>query len=107
LSAAKRRGGEEPEQYEPDATWGYMENASLNTGVKCKSDTCTVFHNVKQLQTRQLFTHLTYIYIYRKTFRLTVLVTRREDQKDNFIFCLNYEYFIFLYLILSVSFFPN
>jgi hypothetical protein len=44
LSAAQRRGGEEPEQYAPDATWGYKENASLNTDTNCKSYTCTVLH---------------------------------------------------------------
>jgi hypothetical protein len=35
---------------------------------------------------------------------LTGLVTRKEDQKDDFIFCLNYVNFKFLYLILSVLF---
>jgi hypothetical protein len=46
LSAAEKRGGREPEQYAPDATWGCMENASLNTGANCKRYVCTILHNV-------------------------------------------------------------
>jgi hypothetical protein len=46
LSAIERRGGGESEQYALDATRGCMENASLNTGAKCKRCICTVLHNV-------------------------------------------------------------
>jgi hypothetical protein len=41
--------------------------------------------------------HTTYIKIYRKIVFLTAFVARKIDQRDNFIFCLNY-----VHLILSV-----
>jgi hypothetical protein len=40
----------------------------------------------------------------KNIFFLTGLVTRKEDQKDNFTFCVNYKIFKFLYLILAVLF---
>jgi hypothetical protein len=46
LSTALRRGGREPDQYAPDATGGFVDNASLNTGVNCKCYVCTVLYNV-------------------------------------------------------------
>jgi hypothetical protein len=57
----------EPEQYEPDAIRGCMENASLKTGALCKRYVCTILY-VMKFQTRELFRHKTYIKIYRKMF---------------------------------------
>jgi hypothetical protein len=68
LSAAQRRGSGQPEQCAPDKTQGRMENASLNTGAKCKRYVCAVLHNVMQFRTRKLFMHKIDIQIYRKIF---------------------------------------